>query len=141
MIHIDEVFASDSLGIQYSFRSTRSDSTNTLKYRYKHLLKWDFQLSYNKWQLGYSIKYNSFMENIDAAFVQLPLNLFAKDIDKARAANPNGNTVMDARIAYQINRRMKIALMVNNLLNVEFMTRPADLRPPRLSMVQFNYAF
>ncbi|MDZ4668444.1 MAG: TonB-dependent receptor [bacterium] len=41
MMNIDEVFATDSLGINYSFRSTRSDSSNVLKYRYKHLLKFD----------------------------------------------------------------------------------------------------
>jgi iron complex outermembrane receptor protein len=141
MMNVDDVFATDSLGINYSFRSTRSDSTNVLKYRYKHLLKFDAQLSYQKWQLGYSLRYNSFMENIDAAFVQLPLSAFVKGVNDARVANPNGNYVMDARLAYQINSRMKVALIVSNLFNVEFMTRPADLRPPRLSVIQFNYGF
>jgi len=98
-------------------------------------------LSYAKWQLGYSLRYNSFMENIDAAFIQLPLSGFVQGVSKAREANLKGNTVMDLRLAYQINARMKIALVVSNILNVEYMTRPADMRPPRLSVIQFNYGF
>jgi outer membrane cobalamin receptor len=141
MLDIDKVFATDSLGDSYSFRSTRSDSSNVLKYRFKHLFKWDLQLEFNKWQLGYSVRYNSFMENVDAAFISLPLTFFVSGVQRARFANRNGNTVMDARLAYQINSKMKIALVINNLLNAEIMTRPADIRPPRLSIIQFNYSF
>jgi len=139
MLNIDEVFATDSLGYSYSFRNTRSDSISTLKYRFKHLFKWDVQFSYGRYQLGYSLKYNSAMQNIDAAFVQLPLTAFIQGVKDGRNANANGNTLMDIRASYQISNKLKLSLVVNNLLNVEVMTRPADLRPPRLTLVQFNY--
>ncbi|MDP3927604.1 MAG: TonB-dependent receptor, partial [Bacteroidota bacterium] len=136
MLDIDKPFASDSLGISYTFRSTRSDSTNILKYRFQHLFKCDVQLGYKKWQLGFSIRQNSAMQNIDRVFLSLVAGL-----EEARNANRNGNTILDARLAYQINSKMKIALVINNLLNAEIMTRPADIRPPRLSIIQFNYSF
>ncbi|MCG9881114.1 MAG: TonB-dependent receptor, partial [Bacteroidia bacterium] len=141
MLDNDKVFATDSLGISYSFRSTRSDSSNVLKYRFKHLFKWDVQLEYFKWQFGYSVRYNSFMENVDAAFVSAPLSLFVRGVSDARNANRNGNTVMDIRVAYSVNAKFKVALIINNLLNAEIMTRPADIRPPRLSIIQLNYSF
>jgi outer membrane cobalamin receptor len=141
MINIDEVFAVDSLNKEYSFRNTRSDSTNVLKYRYKHLFKMDIQFSYKKWSMGISSRYNSYMENIDAAFVTTPLTYFIKGVDEARKSQLGGNTVFDMRLSYQINSKMKLGLVVNNLFNAEIMTRPADLRPPRLTMVQFNYQF
>jgi iron complex outermembrane receptor protein len=141
MIDIDHVFATDSLGKNYTFRNTRSDSTNTLKYRYKHLFKWDLQLGYQKWLFGYSIRYNSYMENIDAAFIKLPISIFVKGIDEARKANQNGNFLMDIRLSYQINTKFKVGLIVNNIFNAEVITRPADVRPPRLTLLQLNYAF
>ena len=61
MLDVNRTFATDSIGNNYTFRSTRSDSTDVLKYRFKHLLKWDVQLAYKHWQLGYSLRYNSFM--------------------------------------------------------------------------------
>ncbi|MCF8255346.1 MAG: TonB-dependent receptor [Bacteroidia bacterium] len=141
MINIDEVFAVDSLNKEYSFRNTRSDSTNILKYRYKHLFKMDLQFSYKKWSLGISSRYNSYMENIDAAFVTTPLTYFIKGVDEARKSQTGGNTVFDMRLSYQVNTKMKLGLVINNLFNAEIMTRPADLRPPRLTMIQFNYQF
>jgi iron complex outermembrane receptor protein len=141
MINIDQVFATDSLGNNYTFRNTRSDSTDVLKYRYKHLFKWDLQLGYKKWLYGYSIRYNSYMQNIDAAFVELPLSTFIKGVDQARKANANGNIIIDMRLSYQINDKYRIAIIVNNIFNAEVMTRPADMRPPRLTLFQLNYAF
>lgn len=141
MLDPNYVYAHDSIGNPYNYRNTRSDSSDVLKYRFKHLLKWDIQVTYKKWQIGYSLKYNSSMQNIDAAFVGVPLTIFIKGVADARYANRNGNTIMDARIAYQINSRMKIALVMSNILNAEMMTRPADMRPPRLTVFQYNYSF
>ena len=136
MLDVNKPFAIDSIGNNYTFKSTRSDSTDVLKYRFKHLVKWDIQLEYKAWQFGYSLRYNSFMENIDRVFLSIVAGM-----QEARDANRGGNTIMDARFAYQINARMKMALVISNVLNVEVMTRPADIRPPRLSIIQFNYSF
>lgn len=141
MLDPNYVYAIDSVGNPYTYRNTRSDSSDVLKYRFKHLLKWDVQLSYQKWQLGYSLRYNSAIQNVDAAFVTVPLTSFIKGVSEARAANANGNFVVDMRVGYQFTKHMKLALILSNLLNAEIMTRPADLRPPRLSVIQFSYVF
>jgi outer membrane receptor for ferric coprogen and ferric-rhodotorulic acid len=81
------------------------------------------------------------MQNIDAAFVELPLSTFIKGVDQARKANANGNVIIDMRLSYQINDKYRLAIIVNNIFNTEVMTRPADMRPPRLTLIQLNYAF
>jgi outer membrane receptor for ferric coprogen and ferric-rhodotorulic acid len=81
------------------------------------------------------------MENIDAAFVSIPLNLFITGIDKGRQLSAKGKVIADVRISYQVTNYLKLSLIVNNVFNAELMTRPADLRPPRLTMIQFSFAF
>jgi iron complex outermembrane receptor protein len=141
MLDINEVFATDTLGNDISFRSTRSDSTNMLKYRFKHLLRADIQVTYQRFQLGVSARYNSVMENIDKAFIDIPLSLFVEGINQGRALSANGKTIFDIRFAYQISNKLKASLIINNVANVELMTRPADMRPPRLTMLQLAYTF
>jgi outer membrane cobalamin receptor len=139
LLNIDESFAKDFLGYDITFRSTRSDSTNILKYRFKHLLRADAQVSYKRWQWGISVRYNSAIENIDKAFIQLPLSAFITGINQGRALSANGKAIFDARIAYQVSNKLKASLIMNNVANAELMTRPADMRPPRLTMIQFAY--
>jgi iron complex outermembrane receptor protein len=128
----------DSVGNALTFRSTSSD-TNTddvLKYRPKHLFKADMQFSWKRWEAGYSCRYASYMENIDAAFVSFPLNMFIRDIQKGRELNPNGAFVSDVRMGYKINKSFKINFLVLNLFNKEFMVRPADMQAPRSFSMQ-----
>ncbi len=132
----DFIIARDSAGNSYSYRNTRSDSTDVLKYRYRHLAKFDFQLSYRKWQLGSSLRYNSAMENIDNIFLTI-----VNGSQTARKNNANGNFILDLRLAYQINKMIKISVVANNLFNAEMMTRPGDLRPPRLILLQGGVTF
>jgi hypothetical protein len=81
------------------------------------------------------------MENIDKAFIDIPLSFFIGGINQGRALSANGKTVFDVRFAYQISNKLKASLIINNVANVELMTRPADMRPPRLTMLQLAYTF
>jgi outer membrane receptor protein involved in Fe transport len=136
----DEVFATDSSGGRYTYRNTGTDTvSHTLKYRYNHLGKTDVELSYGKWSVGYSIRYNSYMKNTDRIFEISPINIAVPGIHRGRAINPDGDWVMDARIACQVTSRFRINFAVNNITNHEQMTRPADMRPPRLFLLQVNY--
>ena len=54
-----------------AYLSSFSDTTNVLKYRYKHLAKADLQIDYNRWSAGISVRYNSVMVNIDKSFEAL----------------------------------------------------------------------
>lgn len=134
----DFVYAVDSLGITNTFKSTSEDTvTELLKYRYQHLAKADVEIEYKKFILGYSVRYNSYMTNVDKALLD---PVFIPGIDRGRALNPNGDWIHDVRVGYKATRRLKIQALINNLTNHEQMTRPADLRPPRMFILQLQYA-
>ncbi len=132
----DLVYAND-LGSNYprSYKNSSSDTTNNLlKYRFQHLAKLDVQATYKKWSLGFSARYNSFMSNIDLVFTAFNFS----DMNDARRMGKEGDLIFDARSSYKINQKLTANLMVSNLLNREVMTRPADLRPPRLFVLQLQ---
>jgi iron complex outermembrane receptor protein len=132
----DLVYAND-LGSNYprSYKNSSSDTTNNLlKYRFQHLAKLDVQATYKKWSLGFSARYNSFMSNIDLVFTAFNFS----DMNDARRMGKEGDLIFDARSSYKINQKLTANLMVSNLLNREMMTRPADLRPPRLFVLQLQ---
>jgi outer membrane cobalamin receptor len=130
----DKVFATDSGGNNYTYRNTSSDTTNnTLKYRYNHLAKADIELGYQKWTLGFSMRYNSYMKNTDLIF-----DAIVPGVKQGRSINPNGDYLFDARISYQATKKLKANFLINNLTHHEQMTRPADMRPPRLFLIQLT---
>lgn len=142
MLEPTKVFAHDSSTKQnaYTYNYTSIDtSKNLLKYRYQHLAKIDVQLMLkNKYQIGVSLKYNSYMQNIDRVFVTLPLSIAAPGVERGRNLNPNGDFIIDARVAY-VYKKVTITATVSNILNTEIMSRPADLRPTRLVILQLGY--
>ena len=52
-----------------TYNNSSSDST-MLKYRYKHIAKADIEAVYKRISLGGSVRYNSFMKNIDKVFTE-----------------------------------------------------------------------
>ena len=126
-------------------------SSNLLKYRYRHLAKGDIQLDYKKWSLGFSGRYNSFMENIDRAFQDLnvPVNngfiplgdIILPGIEGYRAANNRGDLVFDARLSFQITENAKLSVIANNVMNREYTSRPGDIQAPRTYIGQLNVSF
>ncbi len=113
-------------------RNTTFD--NLLKYRYRHNGKADVQFGYKNWGTGLSVRANSFMESVDGLFEseQFP------GMKKYRQEHNTGDVIYDYRIAYQLNKTAKLAVVVNNILNREVMGRPADLQPPRTFIVQLT---
>jgi outer membrane receptor for ferric coprogen and ferric-rhodotorulic acid len=85
------------------------------------------------------------MTNMDGFFTDptSPLNIQYQnmDIEKGRALNPQGDIVFDVRLGYKITKKLSAMFIVNNLTNHEQMTRPADMRPPRMFVFQLKYAF
>ncbi len=127
----------DTITEYLSYNNSSSD-TSVLKYRYKHIAKIDMELTYNKFSIGTSLRYNDFMKNIDAAFVSPLLAGYIPDIVEARNKFLNGDFLIDFRSSYQLNNITKISLIINNLLNREYMTRPANMMPPRTIAIQLN---
>lgn len=120
---------------------------NVLKYRNKHLFKNDIQLDWKFISVGWSTRYQSFMENIDRRFVEslfkeygldLPIFYILPGLKEYRATHNTGSWVHDARIGFQISKNTKIAYVVNNVFNVEYTSRPGDVRPPRQQFIQIQ---
>lgn len=127
---------------------------NVLKYRNRHLYKGDIQLDYKKIAIGYSIRYSSYMENIDRRFTQSILHEYSTPfinfdevqstyvlpgLKEYREKDKKGNWVSDIRVSYQITKIVKLSGIVNNLFNEEYSTRPGDVRPPTMYILQLQF--
>lgn len=116
--------------------TTLSEDSRILKYRYKHDVKLDTELSYKKFMFGLSTRYNSHMINIDKIF-----EVFITDVATYREEHNKGYVVFDIRSSYQFTAASNIALICKNLLNEEYGVRPADLQPPRTLTLQYTLQF
>ncbi|HWY12704.1 MAG TPA: TonB-dependent receptor [Bacteroidia bacterium] len=131
----------DTLGLPY---------LNVLKYRNRHLFKNDIQFDYKFLSIGYSVRYQSFMENIDRKFTEsilhdvdpnfdlIPSTYVLPGLKEYREKNRPGSWVHDVRISFQISKWVKLSYIVSNLFNEEYSSRPGDVRPPRMQTVQLK---
>lgn len=117
-----------------------SDSgSNILKYRFKHLAKADVEATWRNFSLGASMRYNSFMSNIDATFEDGVLGTqILEGLKEYRRKNNDGNLVFDARAGYTFSDIYRIGFIVNNVLNEEYSTRPGDIQAPRSFLLQLQ---
>lgn len=123
-----------------TFRNSSSDtSSHVLKYRSRNQFRADVQYARGRWTAGVSYRFNSGIENIDLAFISVPLNLFIQDIEKGLTQSSGGMHYTDIRIHYQIKNQWKTGFVINNLFNRIYMLRPADLQPPRSVQLTLSY--
>ena len=121
-----------------------SDSTDFLKYRYRHLIRGDVEIERKKLSFGFSIRYNSRMENIDKIFtsglldVSFPPGLGIGDY---RKYHNNGDLVSDLRTSFRITKNIEISFIAKNVFNYIYMQRPADMQPPRTFVLQGGFKF
>jgi iron complex outermembrane receptor protein len=133
-----------SLNSNPQYTANFSDTTtNMLKYRFKHLAKADIEANYQKMSFGVSMRYNSFMSNIDRVFEEdldpTSNTVFILPGLKAyRQLYNKGNLVFDARVAYLLKGQYRISFIVNNLLNAEVTSRPGDIQAPRNFILQIQ---
>jgi len=130
------VYGYDAQGNNVTYSNSSSDPS-ILKYRYNHIAKTDLEIVYKDFSFGGSFRYNDFMQNIDSLFVTNTVNdILIPGINEAREEHKNGDFIVDMRIGYQLNNMIKLGFVVNNLLNREYMTRPATMMPPRTFAMQ-----
>lgn len=133
-----------SLNNNPKYTSQFSDSgSNMLKYRFKHLAKGDVEINYKKYSLGASCRYNSFMKNIDKVFLSDldPTNnelYVLPGLSEYRQKFNQGSLVVDMRAAFKLKDNLRLAFLVNNILNQEYTSRPADIQPPRTFLLQLQ---
>jgi outer membrane cobalamin receptor len=102
------------------------ERTSILTYRNRHLVKADIEVRYKKLSIGYNSQYYSVYEKIDA-----PLYTLIPGIGNFLNNVGAGDWIHNIRTSYQASQQITIALLVNNIANREFGTRPARLDPPR----------
>lgn len=134
-------------------KANMSGYTNTLKYRYRHTLKFDMEWTYKKVSLGNTLLYNSFMQNIDAVFqyTKPDENVFVflfeggsglpTSVDRFRKKYNKGVMIWDLRLAVQLRKELRIAFITKNVLNTVYSVRPAMIAPPRNFTLQLQADF
>jgi len=125
--------------------NTASTDANMLKYRFYHNVKLGADANYRKFSSGFNIDYHSYIINIDLAFedslrvngVGLPIFILP-GLREYREANDKGDVLVNWRFAWEPSATLKLSFFINNLFNREYMTRPADVGPPRTFAVQLG---
>ncbi len=121
-----------------------SDSSDFLKYRFKHMIKGDLDLSRKNFSIGASIRYTSQMVNIDRIFmgglldIAFPPGLGIADY---RKYHNKGDIILDVRVSYRLPKNITAALIVKNATNRIYMQRPADMQAPRVFVLQAGIKF
>lgn len=113
--------------------NTSGDSNSKyLKYRYRHSLKSDVELSVSRYTIGCTFTVNSKMERIDDVFTD-PLfgNIILPGFPSYWEENNTGYAVLDARVLCNITPILSAGLILKNALNKEYLGRPGDIQPPR----------
>ena len=113
-----------------------SVSTNILKYRFRHLFKFDYETSYENLSVGLAFLGYSHMENIDAVFEN---DFILPGILSFRESHNSGTLVTNVRVSYKFNKKLKASFLVNNLTNEEYALRPALMDAPRNFSFRLDY--
>jgi len=115
------------------------DQTKILNYRFKTIGKINLEMSYRRFSWGADMQYNSFMVNIDPFWTgndPLIITLFGKPTEfvpgvaEFRATHHHGDYVIDLRFSYDINDRIRFSIIGKNILDREYMVRPALMEAP-----------
>ena len=133
-----------SLNKDTLYTANFSDSgSNILKYRFKHLFKFDAEATWKGFSLGFSARYNSYMTNIDRIFEEeiVPGTTILPGLKEYREENNRGAFVMDFRSGYSFAEHYRIGFIINNLWNAEYVTRPGDIQAPRSFILQIQMKF
>ncbi|MEL6942984.1 MAG: hypothetical protein AAFO82_09970, partial [Bacteroidota bacterium] len=106
-----------------------SADINILKYRSRHIATFDIESKIKNLAIGIGASYNSHMEAVDAVIEDDPR--VVPDADVFRDMDENGYILLGLRASYQITPKLKIAALINNLLNEEYAVRVGELDAPR----------
>ncbi|HLC83105.1 MAG TPA: TonB-dependent receptor [Bacteroidia bacterium] len=140
-------FALGGTGRPLSYKNSSMDTTdNVLKYRFKHMLKADLEFKIKKFNIGFSYRYYSKMQNIDKALEDIETLTagvtFVDDIKGVHYWKSHYYSVIfDARISYRFNKKMRLSLVCNNIFNVDYSLRPLKIESPRTTALQYVLSF
>ncbi len=118
---------------------------NTLKYRFRHLVKADVEVEWKGISIGLSSRYNSDMTNVDWIFENEAISgtgiYILPGLKDYREKYNKGALVFDARIGYSFKEHYRVGFIVNNIFNNEYTSRPGDVMAPRNFVLQLQMNF
>lgn len=130
--------------------SSSNPSNDILKYRMQHLARVNADLQTGRFNVGVGARYNSFMQNIDAVFVDLDtgeflgqegFRLLPTGLSKWRKDNDGGTIIVDMRLGYKFYNEHRVSLIIDNLANTEYSIRPLVLESTRRVMLKLTFDF
>jgi len=110
-------------------------------FRSRHLFRGDAEAIYDKFSLGTTITYTSFPEKFSTLFL-VAIAFLTQDLDgfqKYGEEHAKGDWIVNARLGYQINDKLRFGFVVNNMSNREYFLRPGKLEAPRSYQVQLRF--
>lgn len=134
------IVGGDTLSNPISYYTTSLDTSGVLKYRYEHLGKFDIDIQNNRLNFGVSMRYNSAMRNIDLIFNE-PLFEYSLGTKSAWDRLNRDVTLVDARIGYNVTEDSRLTFSIDNILNTEYLPRPASLAAPRTYSLLYKLKF
>jgi iron complex outermembrane receptor protein len=125
--------------------TSKSTSSDVLKYRYYHSLKGALEMTFGRFNVGISVLYASKVINIDKAFLGPLIPPFPDELlpglkDYWEKYN-KGVAICDLRVGYDITESATVAIICKNIFNKEYMSRPGAVMPPRNLAVQCSISF
>lgn len=139
---------------QITYGMLSSSTTNQLKYRPNHQLKVIASIEHKKFDINIDYQFISYQKNIDYAFVSpfftntVPIfyQVYAfkalAEYRKNQEANQvKGDHILNLALGYKPTTKLKLAFIVKNVLNTEWMPRPARFEAPRSFTLQMVYQF
>jgi outer membrane cobalamin receptor len=134
------VYATDAANNKLSYESTSSNtSDNILKYRFRNIAKLSLDLKYKDYFIGGDWVYYSYMQNIDEVFYSLA-TLASYGISQYRETHDRGINVFNSHIGFQASKYLKVAFVVNNIMNLSYSLRPLKIEPPRTFAIRLTYS-
>ena len=132
---------------EFSYNATSTDSTqNILKYRFIHSYKADLSYTFREiFSLGISGRYYSKIDNFDKAIVdfeEVTTNT-GGSLQAVKYVDYYENTeseiiVFDARVSISFQKKHKISMIINNLMNDTYSLRPLKVEAMRTTMFQYT---
>ena len=111
---------------------TKKNTSTHLKFRRKNTVNLSLSSSFQQFELGLHIYAKSRILNIDDVFLNpLTREEILPGFYDYWTINNKGYFVMDSSLAYNINPRYKLSVIIKNITNTEYMGRPGDIQPHR----------
>ncbi|MCB9033912.1 MAG: TonB-dependent receptor [Chitinophagales bacterium] len=124
---------------------------NVLKYRFRHQVQAQWDISFGLFDFGATLQYYSAMENWDGIFGEVLPSLYAYKYSQYRnnwaskkpQRQSKGEVVLDLRAAVNFgeNDKFRFSFLVKNVTNNEYTLRPALVEAPRNYGFRFDATF